>query len=197
MAITLNGHSIHFELQNAKPAVAVFDGTVQQDSILGTFMQGQARGTFSLKRVDGVTVAATAPPYRIEDVTFANGAVTLAGTLTTPQGKGPFRALVMVTGSGVQNRDEELFGFKIFATIADHLTRNGVAVLRYDDRGIGGSTGNTGASTTADFAGDALAGLALLAGRPEIDRTRIGIWGHSEGATVAALAAACRTSRSS
>ena len=189
-AISLTGHNIHFELQNAKPAVAVFDGTIQRDSMGGTFTQGRARGTFSLRRVDAVTVPATAALYRSEDVTFANGSVTLAGTVTTPQGKGPFRALVMVTGSGAQNRDEELFGFKIFATIADHLTRHGVAVLRYDDRGIGGSTGNIGASTTADFAGDALAGVALLAGRPEIDRTRIGIWGHSEGATVAALAAA-------
>ena len=189
-AITLTGDSIHFELQDAKPAVAVFDGTIRRDSMLGTFTQGRARGTFNLRRAGGETVPATDAPYRSEDMTFANGSVTLAGTLTTPPGKGPFRALVMVTGSGAQNRDEELFGFKIFATIADHLTRHGIAVLRYDDRGVGGSTGNIGASTTADFAGDALAGLALLAGRPEIDRTRIGIWGHSEGATVAALAAA-------
>ena len=189
-AIKVTGHDIHFELQSAKPAVAVFDGTIQRDSILGTFTQGRARGTFSLRRADAPTVAATAPPYRSEDVTFANGSVTLAGTMTIPQGTGPFRALVMVTGSGAQNRDEDLFGFKIFATIADHLTRHGIAVLRYDDCGVGGSTGNTGGSTTADFAGDALAGLALLARRPEIDRTRIGIWGHSQGATVAAIAAA-------
>lgn len=189
-AINRTGHNIHFELQDAKPAIAVFDGTIQRDSILGTFTQGRARGTFSLSRVDATTARAIAVPYRSEDVTFANGPVTLAGTLTTPPGKGPFRALVMVTGSGAQNRDEELFGFKIFGIIADHLTRHGIAVLRYDDRGIGGSTGSTGASTTADSSGDALAGLALLAGRPEIDRRRIGILGHSEGATVAALAAA-------
>jgi polyisoprenoid-binding protein YceI len=137
-AIQLTGHTIHFELQAAKPAAAVFDGTIDRDSIRGTFTQGRARGTFSLALVDAAAAAAASVPYRSEDVTFANGSVTLAGTLTMPQGNGPFRALVMLTGTGAQNRDEELFGFKIFATIADHLTRHGIAVLRYDDRGIGG-----------------------------------------------------------
>jgi pimeloyl-ACP methyl ester carboxylesterase len=186
-AMSVTGPTLHFELQAAKPAVAVFDGTVEANAISGSFVQGGARGTFSLTRVDAA--AASAAPYRSEEVTFTNGAVTLAGTLTIPRGTGPFRALVMVTGSGAQNRDEELFGFKIFATIADHLTRHGVAVLRYDDRGVAGSTGNAAASTTADLAGDALAGVALLADRSDIDRTRVGIWGHSEGASVAALAA--------
>lgn len=130
-----------------------------------------------------------AGPYRSEELTFTNGSVRLAGTLTVPEGTGPFPAVVMVTGSRAQNRDEEIVGFKIFAVIADHLTRHGIAVLRYDDRGVGGSTGSIAASTTADFAGDALAGLALLSARAEIDKTRLGIFGHSEGAAVAAIAA--------
>ena len=87
-----------------------------------------------------------------EEVTFKNGAVTLAGTLSIPEGKGPFPAFVMVTGSGLQNRDEELFGFKPFAVITDYLVRRGIATLRYDDRGAGGSTGNIAMATTADFA---------------------------------------------
>ncbi len=128
-------------------------------------------------------------PYRSEEVTFSNGPVTLAGTLTVPDGRGPFRAVIMLTGSGAQNRDEELFGFRIFGEIADHLSRHGIAVLRYDDRGVGGSTGRLATSTMADSTGDALAGVALLAGRPEIDRTRIGVFGHSEGAEIAARAA--------
>lgn len=125
VAISVTGSSVHFELQAARPAAAVFDGTIQGDSMSGAFAQGRALGTFSLRRVDAAAVAreavaaaaaatpavaATAAPYRSEEVTFANGAVKLAGTLTIPEGKGPFRALVMVTGSGAQNRDEELFG---------------------------------------------------------------------------------------
>ena len=190
-AVSLAGNRVHFELP-AGPGVATFDGVLEADAISGTFEQGPARGKFTLTRAGAPKPpepAGPPPPYRVEDVTFANGGVTLAGTLTIPQGRGPFPALIMVTGSGAQNRDEELFGFKVFATIADHLTRRGIAVLRYDDRGVGGSSGNIAASTTADFAGDALAGLTLLAARPEIDKARLGVFGHSEGADVAAIAA--------
>jgi pimeloyl-ACP methyl ester carboxylesterase len=107
-----------------------------------------------------------------------------------PNGPGPFPAVVLITGSGGQNRDEEIVGFKIFGVLADHLTRNGIAVYRHDDRGIGQSTGRIATSTTADFADDALAGLARLAALPEIDSARIGLLGHSEGAAAAAIAAA-------
>jgi pimeloyl-ACP methyl ester carboxylesterase len=110
--------------------------------------------------------------------------------LTIPEGKGPFPAFVMVTGSGLQNRDEEIFGFKIFRVIADQMARDGIATLRYDDRGAGGSTGNLTTATTEDLAGDALAGVELLSQRAEVDRKRIGVFGHSEGAAVAAIAAA-------
>lgn len=131
-------------------------------------------------------------PYRAEDVTFKNpvaAGVILAGTLTLPEGAGPFPAAVLITGSGPQDRDQTLLGHKPFAVLADHLTRNGVAVLRYDDRGVGGSTGEFAAATSADFATDASAAVRFLLTRPEIDREGIGFIGHSEGGMVAQIAA--------
>lgn len=130
------------------------------------------------------------PPYRSEPLSVTNGTVTLSGTLTIPPGPGPFPAVVLITGSGAQNRDEDVFGFKVFGVLADHLTRNGIAVFRYDDRGVGESTGRIITSTTADFADDALAGLARLAAMPEVDPARVGLLGHSEGAAAAGIAAA-------
>lgn len=136
------------------------------------------------------SAAQTPAPYRSEPLRVTNGAVTLSGTLTMPHGPGPFPAVVLITGSGAQNRDEDTFGFKVFGVLADHLTRNGIAVFRHDDRGVGESTGRIATSTTADFADDALAGLAKLATMPEIDPARVGLIGHSEGAAAAAIAAA-------
>jgi pimeloyl-ACP methyl ester carboxylesterase len=189
-AVSVVGKTVHFDLPSGI-GVATFEGAFDGTTIAGTFVQGVTHGTFTLARPDATpTPARVPPPYHEEEVTFANGPITLAGTLTIPEGKGPFPAFVMVTGSGLQNRDEELFGFKVFGVIADYFTRRGVAVLRYDDRGMGGSTGSLATATTADFAGDALAGLALLASRPEIDRAHLGVFGHSEGADVAAIAAA-------
>jgi pimeloyl-ACP methyl ester carboxylesterase len=133
--------------------------------------------------------AQAAPPYRQEEVSVTNGAITLAGTLTIPQGTGPFPAVVLLTGSGPQDRDEDVFGFKVFRVIADHLTRQGIAVYRYDDRGVGQSTGKLDLATTADFAGDALTAIAMLKARQDIDGRHIGLFGHSEGATAAAIAA--------
>ena len=132
-------------------------------------------------------------PYKIEEVAFDNPAfadVHLAGTLTLPEGDGPFPAAIMITGSGAQDRDETLLGHKPFAVIADHLTRNGIAVLRFDDRGVGKSTGDYAAATSADLATDANAAFAYLAGRPEIRRDAIGLIGHSEGGMIAPIAMA-------
>jgi len=123
-------------------------------------------------------------PYRAEEVAFDNPAapgVRLAGTLTLPEGDGPFPAAILLTGSGPQNRDEELMGHKPFAVIADHLTRNGIAVLRFDDRGTAGSTGDWATATSPDHASDANAAFAWLATRPEVRRDAIGMIGHSEG----------------
>jgi pimeloyl-ACP methyl ester carboxylesterase len=133
---------------------------------------------------------ATDLPYREVDLRVPNGDVSLAGTLSLPVGDGPFPAVVLITGSGPQNRDEEVVGFRIFGVIADQLARRGIAVYRYDDRGVGGSSGSLATSTTMDFAGDVTAIFARLAARPEIDPRRIGLLGHSEGGAVAAMVAA-------
>jgi Dienelactone hydrolase and related enzymes len=128
-------------------------------------------------------------PYKQQEVTFANAkdTVTLAGTLTIPEGKGPFTAVVMVTGSGPQDRNEELMGHKPFLVIADYLTRNGIAVLRYDDRGVGKSTGKFSKATTLDFANDANAAVAFLKTNKSINPKKIGIIGHSEGGMITVI----------
>ncbi|WP_067854427.1 alpha/beta hydrolase family protein [Nocardia shimofusensis] len=129
-------------------------------------------------------------PYRAEDVDFAAGDLTVAGTLTLPEGDGPFPAVVLITGSGAQNRDEELFGHKPFLLIADTLTRAGYAVLRTDDRGVGGTGGDLNTATYDDLARDVESGVDYLRGRADIDPARIGLFGHSEGGYLAPLVAA-------
>ena len=131
-------------------------------------------------------------PYRAEDLTYANAGagIHLAATLTIPNGKGPFPAVVLITGSGQQDRDESLMGHKPFLVLSDYLTRKGIAVLRSDDRGAGGSGGDFGAATTADFATDVEAAVAYLKTRREVDPHRIGLAGHSEGGVIAPMVAA-------
>ena len=131
-------------------------------------------------------------PYISEDVTFRNkkDGITLAGTLTLPKGKGPFTAVILITGSGPQNRDEEILGHKPFLVISDYLTRNGIAVLRYDDRGIGKSEGEFPKATTQNFAEDAFSAVKYLKTRKEIDNKKIGLIGHSEGGLIAPIVAA-------
>jgi uncharacterized protein len=130
-------------------------------------------------------------PYRAEAVKYENkaGGVTLAGTLTIPAGAGPFPAVILITGSGAQDRDETILGHKPFLVLADYLSRRGVAVLRVDDRGVGGSTGSIKTSTSEDFAGDVLTGLDFLKGHKEIDARKLGLIGHSEGGIIAPIAA--------
>lgn len=130
-------------------------------------------------------------PYREEEVTFKNTEqdFLLAGTLTLPQGDGPFPAAILISGSGSQNRDEEIFGHKPFKLIADQLTRNGIAVLRYDDRGVASSGGSATGSTTLDLSVDARSAMDYLLKHREIDPSKIGIIGHSEGGMIAFLLA--------
>ncbi|MBF6415578.1 alpha/beta hydrolase family protein [Nocardia cyriacigeorgica] len=162
--------------------------------ITGNFTQsGQ---TFALEMDRGAIPAAARPqepkppfPYVSEDVTYANGDITIAGTLTKPEGEGPFPAVLMLTGSGPQDRNEELFGHKPFLLIADTLTRAGYAVLRTDDRGVGGTSGNLDQATYDDLAGDAAAGVDYLSTRADVDPARIGLFGHSEGGYLAPLVA--------
>lgn len=125
-------------------------------------------------------------PYRSMNVRFTNetAGIQLAGTLTVPEGNGPFPAVVLVSGSGPQNRDEELMGHKPFLVLSDYLTRRGIAVLRYDDRGVAESQGDFSSATSRDFASDALAGWKYLQSREETDPRRTGIAGHSEGGLI-------------
>jgi pimeloyl-ACP methyl ester carboxylesterase len=185
--------NVHFEIPG--PAVATFEGVVDGDSIHGDFLQSGLKGEFELNReaamavTDATTKATGMTEYKEEEVEFINGEFKFAGTLTLPKYGGPFPAVVMITGSGPQNRDEELMGFKPFRVIADHLTRQGIAVLRYDDRGVGGSTGSVHEATSTDFATDVVAAVRFLKDRPEIDGARIGAIGHSEGGIIAPIAA--------
>lgn len=130
-------------------------------------------------------------PYNAEDVVYSNpkSGLKLAGTLTWSENTSNCPAVVLISGSGAQDRDETIFEHKLFAVIADYFARNGIATLRVDDRGVGGSEGNIARSTSQDFAGDALAGIEFLKNRKEINPDKIGLIGHSEGGLIAPLAA--------
>ena len=166
------------------------------NSFSGSFRQGLAKLPFEMAYVstnpylERPQTPQSPFPYDIEEVTFSHGDVTLTGTLTKPAGKKNLTAVVLVSGSGQQNRDEEVMGHKPFAVLADHLTRGGIAVLRYDDRGTGGSSALSPDVTTADFAQDALAAVKYLQSVPEINKKKIGVVGHSEGGQIAIMLAA-------
>ncbi|MBI3134465.1 MAG: alpha/beta hydrolase [Bacteroidetes bacterium] len=131
-------------------------------------------------------------PYYTEEITFNNpsSGITLAGTLTLPDTLRPYPVVILITGSGPQNRDEEILGHKPFLVLADHLTRKGIGVLRYDDRGVGKSTGNFNSSTSLDFASDVEAAIDYLKTRKETNAEKIGLIGHSEGGMIAPMVAA-------
>ena len=174
------------------PGNPTFDGQLQDGAISGTFSQGGATFGFQLsrERVKGPARPQEPKPpfpYKIEEVAFQNGSVNLAGTLTLPQGDGPFPAVLLISGSGLQDRDETLVGHKPFWVLADHLSRAGIAVLRVDDPGIGKSTPHPKPPTTADFATDVEAGVAFLNGDTRIGS--VGLIGHSEGGLIAAIVA--------
>lgn len=179
--------------------VASFAVGLNGDTLHGTFTQNGAKGRITLGHLSHTIVAVVAKrpqepieplPYTSTNVAFpsVNG-IVLAGTLTTPPGAGPWPAVVLVSGSGPHDRDERMVGHRPFFVLSDYLTRRGIAVLRYDDRGAGRSGGSFAASTTADFTDDAEAAVQFLALRPEIDRARIGIAGHSEGGAIAPIVA--------
>jgi pimeloyl-ACP methyl ester carboxylesterase len=130
-------------------------------------------------------------PYNCVDVTFANSdaGITLAGTLTWPQGAGPFRTVVLIAGSGPQNRNEELMNHRPFLVLSDALTRAGIATLRYDKRGVGQSGGDYAGATSPDFAADARAAVQYLRGQASFVASSIGLVGHSEGGLLAPTAA--------
>ena len=193
--VSVKGDSIDIDM----PALrANYKGVIAQDdkSITGTFTQGISI-PLTLTRTTAEAAQLNRPQepqppfvYNVKEVTFQNGDLTFAGTLTTPFWGKKHKAVVLVSGSGAQNRDEELMGHKPFAVIADFLTRHGIAVLRYDDRGVGGSSRGSADDTTLDFATDAMAAINYLKTRNDIDTTHIGIVGHSEGGLIAVIDAA-------
>ncbi|HEX8942631.1 MAG TPA: alpha/beta fold hydrolase [Gemmatimonadaceae bacterium] len=165
------------------------------DSIRGTFVQGQSFPLTFARSAAAATIRRpqdpVAPfPYQTKDVVFESApGIRLSGTIDIPPGKGPFPAVVFVTGSGPQDRDEAGMGHRPFLVIADYLARHGIASLRYDDRGTAQSTGDFASSTTADFAVDAEAAVHFLKAMPQL-ASRIGILGHSEGGLIAPMVAA-------
>lgn len=178
---------------------ASFDGTLSADGseISGDWNQGGNKLPLVFKRLEkapdfGRSQDPKKPyPYDEEEVAFENpaGNFKLAGTLTLPRGAGPHPAVALISGSGPQDRDEAIMGHRPFLVLADHLTRNGIAVLRYDDRGAGKSGGNFSNATTDDFTTDALAAIRYLKSRKEVNAKRLGLIGHSEGGIVAPQAA--------
>ncbi|WP_024803804.1 S9 family peptidase [Nocardia sp. BMG51109] len=178
------------------PGTPTFQGRYDRgaETITGTFTQSGQPLPLTLER--GEVAVPPRPqeprppfPYRSEDVSFRSGALNVAGTLTQPSAPGPHPAVVLISGSGAQDRDEQIQGHKPFLLLADALTRAGYAVLRTDDRGVGGTGGTLAHATYDDLAGDVVAGMDFLRGRPDIDETRIGLLGHSEGGYLAPLVA--------
>ncbi|OON70548.1 alpha/beta hydrolase family protein [Hymenobacter sp. CRA2] len=179
-------------------AASKFTGKLAGDGkkINGTWSQPSLTSALVLERTTGAVInAATfkpALPYREEEVVVPNkvAKLRLTGTLTMPQGKGPFPAVVLISDSGPQDRNVVVDNYRMFNILADYLTRRGVAVLRYDDRGVGKSTGSYQKATTTDLVSDAQAAMGFLRAHYKVDKTHVGMVGHGEGANVALLAAA-------
>lgn len=196
--VVVAGDSVTFTVAAIRGSVAGRFGP-EGNSIQATWHQPKVALPIALDRVEALPQPEARPqepvrpyPYRTEEVVFPGGGdgVWLAGTLSIPKGTGPFPAAVLIHGSGPHDRDEELAGHRIFVVLADHLTRRGIEVLRYDKRGIMRSTGDFSTATTQDFAADAAAAMAFLCQRKEVASGRIGLIGHSEGGNIAPIVAA-------
>jgi pimeloyl-ACP methyl ester carboxylesterase len=193
---TFENSKIKFEIANAG---IVYIGELIDNEIVGTFKQSDQEFPLNLSKKVIEKEAPKRPqtplkpyPYHSEEVTFQNtkANISLSGTLTLPTKEGNFPVVILITGSGPQTRDEEIFGHKAFLVLSDYLTKNGIAVLRYDDRGIGQSTGDFKSATSADFATDVESAIAYLKTRNEINKKKIGLIGHSEGGLIAPIVAA-------
>jgi hypothetical protein len=195
-SVSITEDSLNFEVASI---MGKYSGKIERDSMVATGIWKQATMSLplNLKKVEKLKEVKRPQtpqrpfPYNEEEIVFENKSanIQLAGTFTYPKESKMFPAVVLVTGSGAQDRDETIFQHKPFFVISDYLTRNGIAVLRYDDRGFGKSTGNFSAATSIDFATDALAAIEYLKTRKEVDPTKIGIAGHSEGGMIAPIAA--------
>jgi hypothetical protein len=196
-SISLEAGKVRIEQKATK---SVFEGKLNEagTEIAGEWQQSGLKLPLTLKRVEKLTELKRPQepkrpfPYAEEEVTFENAKaqVKLVGTLTLPKGDGPFPAAVLISGSGPQDRDETLMGHKPFLLLADYLTRRGIAVLRYDDRGVGKSTGKHSTATSVDFAEDVQAAVDFLKSRKEINAKQVGLIGHSEGGLIAPMVAA-------
>lgn len=191
--VSVSEEQIRFAIAGI-PGNPTFAGRLDAGEIRGDFTQGGATLSFRLGR-DTVKLPERPQepkppfPYDQEEVAYQSGDVHLAGTLTLPKGRGPYPAVLLVSGSGPQDRNEEIFGHKPFLVLADQLTRAGLVVLRVDDRGVGGSSGDTASTTSEELAEDALAGVRFLRAHPRVHPARAGIAGHSEGGLIGPLAA--------
>jgi len=192
---TFANSKIKFEVANAR---IEYNGELKGNEFVGTFKQGGQEFPMNLSRTTIEKEVVKRPrepskpyPYYSEEVTFQNtkANISLSGTLTLPKKDGIFPVVILITGSGPQNRDEELLGHKPFLIISDYLTKNGIAVLRYDDRGVGQSNGDFKTATSADFATDVESAIIFLKTRKEINEKKIGLVGHSEGGLIAPMAA--------
>lgn len=176
-----------------------YEGTLGNEAIVvGNFKQGGFSFPLNLSKalIEKEIIIRPQEPikpyaYHSEDINFENkdAGISLAGTLTLPQKDGIFPAVVLISGSGPQNRDEEIVGHKPFLVLADFLTKNGIAVLRFDDRGTALSEGDFKMATTIDFSTDVAAGVQYLKTRKEINKKKIGLIGHSEGGIIAPIVA--------
>ncbi|MFQ5743539.1 MAG: alpha/beta hydrolase family protein [Acidobacteriota bacterium] len=203
VGVVYTDEQIGFTIQQAPPSGAVFTATVSEDgkTATGELEQGGQKFPIHMERMEKGE-AAVGPellqrprppyPYQQRQVSYSNPAdgTRLAGTLTIPGGQGPYPAVLLISGSGAQDRDETIFGHKPFLVLADHLSRHGIGVLRVDDRGVGGSSGSVAQSTSEDLAADVLAGVAFLGQQAGIDGRLIGLIGHSEGGIIAPMVAA-------
>lgn len=194
--ITFENNELYFEIGAIN---AQYKGNLEEGKFTGTFTQMGFEFPLDLSREKAEKKPIVRPqepaepyPYHTEDVKFKNesAGIELAGTFTRPQKKGKYPVVILITGSGPQDRNEELMGHKPFLVIADHFTRNGIAVLRYDDRGVGESTGKHDNATSADLATDVDAAVAYLRTRKDINKKKIGLVGHSEGGLIAPMVAA-------
>ena len=192
---TITNSVLHLEIPAAKLS---YTGELKNDTIIGTFKQNGKEFEMNLSKsiIESTELKRPQEPkapydYYSEEVTFENKKenVLLSGTLTLPKKEGNYPVVILISGSGPQNRNEELFGHKPFLVLSDYLTKNGIAVLRYDDRGVGKSTGNFTNATSADFATDVNSAIEFLKTRKDIIVSKIGLVGHSEGGLIAPMVA--------
>jgi hypothetical protein len=196
---TFENPKLKLEITNAKFEYSgelngnIITGTLKQNGL--EFPLNLSRGEIEKQTLKRPQEPAKPYPYYSENINFQNkkANITLAGTLTLPKKEGNFPAVILITGSGPQNRDEEVFEHKPFLVIADYLTKNGIAVLRYDDRGVAQSTGDFKVATTFDFASDVQSAISYLKTRKEINEKKIGLIGHSEGGIIAPIVAAAES----